>query len=437
MFLPPSNPANPLPSSVPTKPIGQRGPFVFARPAESPPSFSAPYCDLSTLSEETSCPSHQKPEEKHENENNHQKETTKSQSKSQISVCPSSNKVNFPNNVIPAFYSITSETLAAEFPALLVIDTETTGLTGMDHVIEIGAVEVLRGEITHRRFLRTCRPEVPQNIYGGHPIFISNPINEYCRSTKVHGITNEFLRREGKPAGECIRDFKKFAEISSRASQLMMNATTPITIEAALEEAQKHELKNDDKSGNSSLPSPSLFDVVSGISQEKNVPETFEEFDLLDGLLPRGVIIPEPKLNKAVQDTRDKGSLPSVNPIVKLAAHNLAFDWRFLNAMSSRYNVPMNSIIGQKEDCLCTQRLFRLMYPGEPYSLQKVCDFLGVDRNPSEYVRHNIIGDIRNKGGNSTHSALTDAYIAAETLLKLVKIGDLAKKVGIRYKKIR
>lgn len=76
----------------------------------------------------------------------------------------------------------------------VVYDLETTGLdTAKAEAIEIGAVRVVKGEITEKKTW-LLKP--------------SEPIEE--KVTEITGITNALLDAEGRPPGECWMEFLDF-----------------------------------------------------------------------------------------------------------------------------------------------------------------------------------------------------------------------------------
>jgi DNA helicase-2/ATP-dependent DNA helicase PcrA len=81
----------------------------------------------------------------------------------------------------------------AEGGSLVVLDTETTGLSpARDEVVEIAAVRLDRGRLaeTFHSFIRNTMP-----------------VGE---SFAIHGWSDDFLRRNGRPAGEVFRELARF-----------------------------------------------------------------------------------------------------------------------------------------------------------------------------------------------------------------------------------
>jgi DNA polymerase III epsilon subunit-like protein len=77
---------------------------------------------------------------------------------------------------------------------ILVFDTETTGFSKTDCIIEFGVVEVLHGEITGTQF---------QSYVNANKM--SHPEAE-----KVHGLTGNFLRRQ---RGVTLFDFFQRSQV--------------------------------------------------------------------------------------------------------------------------------------------------------------------------------------------------------------------------------
>ncbi len=86
-----------------------------------------------------------------------------------------------------------TEALAAE--NVVVFDVEATGIdTTRDEIIQIAGVRLAADGSIKEQFMRYIRPERPVGT-----------------SVRVHGLTDDFLRENGEPAAEVLRDFAAFA----------------------------------------------------------------------------------------------------------------------------------------------------------------------------------------------------------------------------------
>jgi len=86
----------------------------------------------------------------------------------------------------------------------IVVDTETTGFQYSDEVIDLAAVKV-----------------IDNRVVGSFQKFIipTKKINYY--SQKVHGLTKEFLLKNGIPAHEAFKEFKSFIQDSKGPLQFV------------------------------------------------------------------------------------------------------------------------------------------------------------------------------------------------------------------------
>ena len=112
-----------------------------------------------------------------------------------------------------------------------------------------------------------------------------------------------------------------------------------------------------------------------------------------------------------------------------VCGHNIQFDVRFLCAAAERYNVPELTRILGDSPTLCTMAMFSAMYPSlRKKSLAFACEFFGINRNPSAEERMLVIGDLRAKDSSSHHSALTDTFVTAELLLRMLPLVHLTNR---------
>lgn len=93
----------------------------------------------------------------------------------------------FFRHLIPTYREI------AKTGRVIVFDTETTGLTSNDEVVQIAAIEYVKGVKT-RTFSVYLRPSVPLNP----------------EAAAVNGLTDEFLREHGHEPKEVLEHFVDF-----------------------------------------------------------------------------------------------------------------------------------------------------------------------------------------------------------------------------------
>ena len=86
----------------------------------------------------------------------------------------------------------------------VIVDTETTGLSAADRIVEVACVELIGRRPTGREFHAYVNPEMP--VHRG--------------ALRVHGLTDEFLADKPSFAdvGDALRDFLRDAEMVAHNS---------------------------------------------------------------------------------------------------------------------------------------------------------------------------------------------------------------------------
>lgn len=93
----------------------------------------------------------------------------------------------FFKHLIPVYRSF------AKNGRVVAFDTETTGLTEKDEVVQIAAIEYVNGKQT-RTFTAYLRPSIPLNPEAG----------------AVNGLTDDFLKENGEAPKEVLEKFVEF-----------------------------------------------------------------------------------------------------------------------------------------------------------------------------------------------------------------------------------